>query len=98
MARQLEWGHWQLNLATKCLEFREEGSWRYEVDLDRCKTSAQILDWLCQLLEKSWVTTTDVGCLLQALDDLSGGLQASVCGCGVDRGPIDWPKRLNVWE
>lgn len=89
------WGHWRFNKPALCLEYRAEGKlWRYEVDLTRCRTSAQILDWLCQVGAKTWVSAEDIGHLLMAIDNLAGRLQSRVCGCGVESGPIDWEKLM----
>ena len=88
----MRWGHWQLN--GMALEYLEDGHWRYEVDLERCRTSAQILDWLCQLAEKTWITSADLGDLVRALNHLGGHLQSSMCGCGKENGPVDWKGLL----
>ena len=57
---------------------------QYCVELDRCNTSAQILDWLCQIRSKRWGTPRCLAGLLDAFDIISGGLQRNVCGFGVD--------------
>lgn len=42
---------------TNCIYIRvsESGAHEYEVDLDRCKTSGQALDWIHQISEKTFV-------------------------------------------
>lgn len=58
----------------------------YEIDLEKCDTSAEILDWLAQLRGKSWVTPTDLGNLMIAFDDLFH-VQANFCSWGKERNP-----------
>src|SRR4051794_36781643 len=38
----LTWGRWRYDRARRVLTFGAE----YEVDLDRCSTSGQVLDWI----------------------------------------------------
>ena len=56
----------------------------YEIDLEDCNTSGQILDWICQVSQKTWCTPADAGQLVQALNDLLDP-QAHVCGCGGEK-------------
>ena len=77
-----KWGKWVYHAHNLTLEYEgASGAW-YEVDLERCNDSAQILDWLVQVLHKGWSTRADIGDLLRALDDLAGQLQSKVCGFG----------------
>ncbi len=77
-----KWGKWVYHAHNLTLEYQgKNGRW-YEVDLERCNDSAQILDWLVQVLDKGWSTRADIGDLLRALDDLAGQLQSKVCGFG----------------
>jgi hypothetical protein len=89
-----QWGHWRLNPKDPlCLEYLEhpgDDHWLYYVDLERCRTSAEVLDWLCQVSQKTWATSEDVGDLLRALDHLAGRLQSCMCGFGEEHGPVDW--------
>jgi hypothetical protein len=57
----------------------------YEVDLDRCRSSAEILDWIAQLEQKTWCDATCVGNLVRALNRILR-LQGNFCGGGVERG------------
>lgn len=59
----------------------------YDVDLEKCNDSAQILDWICQVSHKTWATREDIGHLVDALDELAGGLglQSKVCGGGTNK-------------
>lgn len=65
----------------------------YCIDLTTCNTSAQVLDWLCHILSKPWCLKEDIGYLLEAIDELSGGLQSKMCPFGHGR-KIDMKKRL----
>jgi hypothetical protein len=77
-----KWGKWVYHADNLTLEYQgERGAW-YEVDLERCNDSGEILDWLVQVLHKNWSTRADVGDLLRALDDLAGQLQSKVCAMG----------------
>ena len=40
----------------------------YEIDLESCTSSAQVLDWLCQIAGKSWSTPWLLGHLLIAFN------------------------------
>ena len=62
--------------------------WGMVVDLDRCTTSAEVLDWILQIRHKTWTTDQDVADLVHALDDVLRP-QAKLCSWGVERGPID---------
>jgi len=82
------WGRWRFNAHVLSLEILGAGKRshiiEYDVDLERCKTSAATLDWLCQVMHKRWTTNKDVGDLLQAIDELADGLQSVMCGGGVE--------------
>ncbi len=79
-SRPYRWGAWRYKENRTLVHDR--ASW-YEVDLDRCTNSAQVLDWIAQLAHKSWVSPTDLGHFVRALEDLLS-LQQAYCGCGVD--------------
>jgi len=44
---------WELDEENHCLNHIE---WDYGIDLERCTTSAEVLDYLCQLYRKNWIT------------------------------------------
>jgi hypothetical protein len=62
----------------------------YFVSVDEMTDSAQILDWIFQVNEKSWASRDDVGHLVEAIEDMLG---RDVAGGGVDQ-PIDPVKLL----
>jgi hypothetical protein len=76
-----KWGPWRYDARLLTLTHTER---RYEVDLEQCNTSAEILDWLCQVSHKVWCTREDTGYLLQAIDDLLDP-QAHVGSNGVEQ-------------
>jgi hypothetical protein len=72
---QDRWGGWVLqeDLTLVCNN--------YEVDLETCINSAEILDWITQVLHKTWVTPEIFKGLVQALDDLLM-IQENFCPMG----------------
>jgi hypothetical protein len=69
----------------------------YEIDLERCRTSAQVLDWIAQVAGKAWAWPDLIGCLCYAFEAVFD-LQATFCGMGVERGPVDVARRLAEHE
>lgn len=80
-----DWGPWKLRGYT--LFYNVTRNYRYVVDLERCQTSAQTLDWIAQIAAKTWADDQVVAGLVRALDDVLQ-LQATRCGCGVEKGPV----------
>jgi hypothetical protein len=65
-----EWGDWKLDrerLVRDLHATKKNGRTfhRYEVDLERCTSSAQILDWICQAAEKAWADQDTVADLVR---------------------------------
>jgi hypothetical protein len=60
----------------------------YTVPLFDMRTSADMLDWIFQLRQKTWVSDAEMGAIVYALDELLRP-QACLCTQGVERGPID---------
>ncbi|WP_345390935.1 hypothetical protein [Haloechinothrix salitolerans] len=42
----------------------------YYVDLERCTTSAEVLDWIAQVAEKPWANDEVLAGLVRALNDV----------------------------
>lgn len=61
----------------------------YEIDLERCTTSAAVLDWIMQIARKSpeYIDDATLGALVRELD-LRLDPQRTLCGCGKELGPI----------
>lgn len=62
----------------------------YQVDLERCDTSAQVLDWIIQVSEKRWATDELVGQVVRLLDRALRP-QENLCSQGHEQGPINVP-------
>lgn len=62
----------------------------YDIDLEKCTSSAEVLDWIAQVAQKSWVDDAALGSLVRKLDRLLD-LQATLCGGGEDHqlDPVD---------
>ena len=72
------WGPWVL--WRESLELVHEGE-DYAVDLEWCRTSAEVLDWIAQIDGKAWGTPEVVGHLAAALCALLSP-QATLCSSG----------------
>lgn len=83
-----KWGRWKLDLERLVLIDSHPSGYGYEIDIEKCTTSAEVLDWLAQMRTKTWVNTEDLGDLIVAFDDILS-LQATLCSGGEDCGPID---------
>ncbi len=66
----------------RSLVHRETG---YDVDLDLCESSAAVLDWLFQVLGKSWCTGKTIRDLMIHLR-VRVDPQATLCSWGGERG------------
>ncbi len=85
------WGNWTLNTTNACLEYSDPalGSMIYQVPVDEMTTSAEILDWVFQIEEKTWANSAVIGDFVTAVAEILG---RGVAGGGIDR-PID-PKSI----
>jgi hypothetical protein len=90
----LQWGMWRYNRNRRTLFY---GRGEYEVDLDRCRTSGEVLDWIIQLNQKSWTTPEDIGHLVEALDVLLHP-QFTLCSGGSEKRIADVPQLLRENE
>jgi putative alpha-1,2-mannosidase len=66
----------------------------YEIDLERCNTPAQMLDWIYQLHGKAWVTATIMyeilGAFERACREVFGtSVQGLFCPGGTNQ-RVDW--------
>lgn len=75
----MRYGPWTHNATTRTIEHENT----YQVDLDRCRTSAEVLDWIVQISHKSWADEACIGYLVRALDGVIK-IQATICPSGVD--------------
>lgn len=79
------WGPWHLDARTVVL-WTDAGGYRYEVDLESCTTSAEVLDRICQIADKEWAATETgraliISGLVTALADVLSP-QAHLCSSG----------------
>jgi hypothetical protein len=79
-----DWDRWYLDPRSLSLIiklFSDTSSYTYEVDLETCVTSAEVLDWICQISGKEWSTAAVLAGLVYALDDVLKP-QAHLCSDG----------------
>lgn len=60
--------------------------YEYEIDLETCTSSAEVLDWIVQVAHKTWVGKEDLADLIAAFDALFQ-LQAHFCSSGIEQNP-----------
>ena len=73
----------------------DEGSWLYEIDVERCRSSAETLNWLYQVLYKSWCSPQVIFDIMWALEQACQkyhhkSVQGAFCGLGKDH-RVKWP-------
>lgn len=102
------WLGWRLDAHAYTLDLVRDGVDLYQVDLERCTTSARVLDWIAQVRGKAWADVGALAGLVRALDDVID-LQATLCSFGEDsprtpavlRSLVDSlaadPYQENVW-
>lgn len=78
------WGPWSYERPQVLVIRDNAGRWLYEVDLERCRTAAAILDWIAQVAAKQWEPAPAsraevIGYLVLALDEVIE-IQANVPG------------------
>jgi len=87
--KKSQWGYWKYNPNNLTLEIAKKGAYPksnpYYVDLEQCNTSAEMLDWIFQLKNKTWCSDKDIADLLRAFDDLMDTVQGKVCSGGINR-------------
>jgi len=91
-------GQWRYNRNNLTLEYidrdpNKKMSVAYYVDLERCGTANDMLDWILQVAGKGWILPEDIGHLVRALEELAGyGLQGEVIEPGSS---FDWKTHLS---
>lgn len=78
-------GPWRLDAETRTLDHVKRGYW---IPLDKCRTSAEVLDWIAQISAKAWTSDADLGAFTRLLCDVLD-VQARLCSGGRERGPRD---------
>lgn len=76
----MKWGPWSINEKHLTLVHESSG---YDVSLRACKSSADILDWIFQIRDKTWADSATMVGLLNAFEDVLHP-QKNYCGGGID--------------
>lgn len=63
------WGPWVLDRHRRELVI-DDSTAGYEIDLDSCVCSAEVLDWICQIANKGWADDKCLAGLVRALNDI----------------------------
>jgi hypothetical protein len=81
--KRTDWGPWALDTETMVLRIEADGHplVDYEVDLEWCLDSAQVLDWICQIAHKDHDDYPAITGLVNALDDVLDP-QRNLCSSG----------------
>lgn len=77
------WGPWRLDAKRRVLSTLDpygEGE-PYDIDLDSCLTSAEVLDWICHVADKPWGDEQHVAGLVRAFRDVLNP-QVELCSWG----------------
>lgn len=77
------WGIWTIRKSSLSLDLTSRQH-SYQIRLDEINDSAAMLDWIFQLLMKSWFTDQMLGDLLRAFEDIYHP-QATLCGQGIGK-------------
>lgn len=78
---RMAWGKWKLNPKNRTIFLERDGEWIYEFDLDHGRNSAEVLDFIFQVVKKPWITTEEMFDLLHAIDDVLDP-QGQLCSFG----------------
>lgn len=83
---------WKFDSQNLTLNLFQEGKGqRYYIDLEKCRTSAEVLDWVMQVASKPWATDQILGSFIRELNRLLDP-QGNLCSGGEEIGPIDVKK------
>lgn len=66
-----KWGRWEFierNLTLVLRGNKENTNDHYEIDLERCRSGDEVLNWICQIHEKIWADNDVLADLVRALD------------------------------
>jgi hypothetical protein len=65
------WGRWVYNTEGNALHF-DPATNNYPVRLDTIGSAEDLVNWIAQLQEKTWMSPADFGDFLEAVDDFVG--------------------------
>lgn len=82
------------------IQFRQNGGWFYEIDLERCNNSAQLLDWIFQVQGKKWCSPELLAAVLDTIEEacvecFGSSVQGKFCSFGIDN-EVAWPSKENA--
>ena len=92
----------RFNRENLTIEIYDKGTWAYEIDLERCTDSAELLDWILQLHGKGWVTPQMLFDIIEELEyachEVHGNfLQGAFCPGGEGK-EVSWKEyKVKVW-
>ena len=66
------------------MNYKPNGRREYEVDLEECADSAQVLDWIFQIRGKAWADARTISDFLNALHDILHP-QQNLCSGGANK-------------
>ena len=72
---------WVHDKKAKTIENKQFSYW---IDLDCCRTSAEVLDWIIQISKKTWADDECLANLVRCLDEVLD-LQGNYCGGGTEK-------------
>lgn len=84
--------HWEWEPERLSLTYSKDGI-EYWVTLVDMRTPADVLDWIMQLCEKTWLSHQDLGAFVYAVNELLRP-QMTLCSGGQDHGPIDVARQI----
>lgn len=82
-----KWGNWTFIESNLTLEYKggkEHPEDQYDVDLEECRTSAEMLDYIMQIASKTWANNDMIADLIRALNACLRP-QANLCSFGVSK-------------
>lgn len=92
----VRWGRWCYEPAARVVAlYDDDGRWLYEVDLERMRDSATILDPIMQVAGKERIPAEDVGWLVKCLEEL---LHPQEIACSWGRSKTFDVAKIMGWE
>ena len=84
--KKIRWGNWFLDSDSMTLDyhFPDVDGAIYDVNIGECDDSAKLLDWIFQVIGKSWANEKVIYDLLSAIDEILMP-QAHLCSCGENK-------------
>lgn len=89
--------HPRIKLDMRRLTMTVKVKYPYEIDLETMVSPAEVLDWYCQIMNKTWADDAIGGEFFHALEDachrhFGENSQGVFCPCG-DNMCVNWKKR-----